>query len=66
MICADKLKASLQFLEFMCKKMNLKIVCETVIGDPQKQTRTRTFEPTNESADCWSTAHINNFIIRVK
>ena len=27
---------------------------------------TRTFEPTNESADCWSAAHRYNFNIRVK
>ena len=26
----------------------------------------RTFEPTNESADCWSAANCYNFIIRVK
>ena len=26
----------------------------------------RTFEPTNESADCWSAAHSYNFIIRIK
>ena len=26
----------------------------------------KTFEPTNESADCWSAAHSYNFIIRVK
>ena len=26
----------------------------------------RTFEPTNEIADCWSATHSYNFIIRVK
>ena len=32
----------------------------------QGNEQTRTFEPTNESADCWSAAHSCNFIIRVK
>ena len=32
----------------------------------QGTKQTRTFDPTNESADCWSAAHSYNFIIRVK
>ena len=32
----------------------------------QGTEQTRTFEPTNESEDCWSTTHSYNFIIRVK
>ena len=32
----------------------------------QGNEQTRTFEPTNESEDCWSAAHSYNFIIRVK
>ena len=33
--------------------------------NPDKE-QTRTFEPTNDSADCWSATHSYNFIIRVK
>ena len=32
----------------------------------QGNVQTRTFEPTNESEDCWSAAHSYNFVIRVK
>ena len=32
----------------------------------QGNEQTRTFEPTNESADCWPATHSYNFIIRVK
>ena len=32
----------------------------------QGNEQTRTFEPTNESADCWLATHSYNFIIRVK
>ena len=32
----------------------------------QGTVQTRTFEPTNESADCWYTTHSYIFIIRVK
>ena len=32
----------------------------------QGNEQTRTFEPTNESADCWPATHSYNFITRVK
>ena len=32
----------------------------------QGNEQTRTFEPTNESADCWSAMHSYNFNFRVK
>ena len=32
----------------------------------QGSEQTRTFDPTNESADYWSAIHCYNFIIRVK
>ena len=32
----------------------------------QGNEQTRTFEPTNESEDCWSAAHSYNFMIGVK
>ena len=32
----------------------------------QGNEQMRTFEPTNESADCWPATHSYNFIIRVK
>ena len=32
----------------------------------QGNEQMRTFEPTNESVDCWSAMHSYNFIIRVK
>ena len=32
----------------------------------QGNVQTRTFEPNNESEDCWSAAHSYNFVIRVK
>ena len=41
-----------------------------VDGKPTKSKQgneqTRSFEPTNESADCWPAMHSYNFIIRVK
>ena len=32
----------------------------------QGDEQTRSFEPTNEKADCWPATHSYNFIIRVK
>ena len=32
----------------------------------QGSVQMKTFEPMNESADCWPAAHSFNFIIRVK
>ena len=32
----------------------------------QGSVQMRTFEPTNDSADCWSAMHSYNFLIRVK
>ena len=47
---------------FSCTPITQVIHTESRQGNEQ----TRTFEPTNESADCRSAIHSYNFIIRVK
>ena len=42
------------------------LLCDLSHRNRKGSVKTRTFEPTNESADCWYATHSYIFIIRVK
>ena len=62
-------KLSDKLLEFSFSGLNMKILNTFVVTLTESRKGTekiRTFDPTNESADCWSPVQSYNFIIRVE